>query len=119
MDVMSPVMAIRQFARWPLGAGSCLQLLKAQWGSRWSAALNWLTDSDSTACAGRLFQASITLFAKKCLRMFSLALGFSSLYRCPLDCLELMLKKVRGSTFTSPLMILNTSVLQCDQSRFL
>ena len=82
----------------------------APWGSRSIAALNWLTVTDSTTCAGRQCHASTTLCEKQCLRISSLALGFSSLNLCPLDCLLLMWKNVSGATFTSPFTILNTSI---------
>ena len=61
-------------------------------------------------CAGRQFHASTTLCEKQCLRISSLALGFPILYLCPLDCLLLMWKNMLGVTFTSPFIILNTSI---------
>ena len=43
-----PCEAILHVVRWPRGAGSCLQLVNAPWGSRCKAALNMFVDVAST-----------------------------------------------------------------------
>ena len=98
-----------QFVRWPQGAGSCLQLLNAPWGSCWMAALNWLTVCNCTTWSGSAFHALTMRWEKKCFLISSLGLGFSSLSECPRDCLLLIVKNVPGSVLLRPFIILNTS----------